>query len=107
MALTTKSIADGQLSASSATLYTCTEKTHAHIHLANTSDVNTYKINILIKRSGSTARSVSGYNVSMPPSSSADLPDGALAYKLSIGDEIVGYADTANVIDYTITGGTE
>ncbi len=115
------SLADGQLPSSVGDLYTVPggKKAHVNIILANTSTANTYTVNISIKRSGSTNTrlitaagtplfAANTTNTTNTNSGMLSIPDSALTgIKLSTGDKIVGYASSANVIDYNIFGGTE
>ena len=110
MAITGKSLADGQLANVKATLYTCPASTIAHVTgilLANTSSATGYTFNVYIKRSGSTSRRIVGKDKTMNASDDYATPVSGQAVRLSAGDIIEGDASVANVIDYTICGGTE
>lgn len=108
MALTCKSLADGQLGSSKGTLHAAATSfaTHAaHIFLTNTDSV-ARTVNIYLKRSGSTSRKILD-TFSLAAHASYVLPTNGSAIRLSAGDLIEGDASAAAVVDYFIDGATE
>jgi hypothetical protein len=106
--ITGRSLADGQLASSKATLYTVAVSTVAHvahIFLTNTT-ASALTVNIYLKRSGSTSRKILD-TYSLAAHASYVVPFGGSAVRLSAGDLIEGDASAATSIDYFIDGGTE
>ena len=98
---TYKSLADGQLSASKATLYTCPASTSAiisKIHLVNTSNSDV-KVNIYF--SSGTSRRICPKDMILKAGYMAVLDDEVV---MEAADIIQGDASVASVIDYTISG---
>ena len=105
MALVYKSLADGQLAAAKATLYTVPAATTASIKqitYTNT-DVAARTVNLYVKRSGSVSRRIIPMNMSLAIGNTMYWGDGD-SMELSTGDIIEGDASAATVVDYTITG---
>lgn len=106
MANTVTSLADGQLSAAQATLYTCPTGKSAivgNFTYVNT-DASARAVNAWILRSGSTARRIMPMAMTLGVGSAAMICDEENKIYLAAGDEIQGSADAANVVDYTIMG---
>jgi len=100
---TYKSLADGQLGTSKTTLYTCPASTSAivsKIHLVNTSG-SEIEINIYFKASGGTSRRICPKDMILKAGYMAVLDDEVV---MEAADIIEGDAETANVIDYVISG---
>ena len=100
---TYKSLADGQLSASKATLYTCPASTSAivsKIHLVNTGN-SEVKVNIYFKASGGTSRRICPKDMILKAGYMAVLDDEVV---MEAADIIEGDAIVASVIDYVISG---
>lgn len=102
------SLADGQLSNSKATLFTATGQTAVTgVIVSNADASSSHTINIYIKRSGSTSRLVSPLAFPMAVGSQPqNLCDDSETWRLSTGDVIEGFADTAAKVDYIIMGVT-
>lgn len=110
MAITTKTLADGQLPSSAAALYTVTSPKVAHIGwltLVNTSTTDARVVNIYVKRSGGTMRRIIGRDHSLAAKALLDVLGDSTGLKLSPGDAIWGDAAAADEIDYLISGGEE
>jgi hypothetical protein len=106
MAVTAKSLADGQLSDTEADLYTAPSAVRISlIVLANSSASTAYTVYLKVKRSGmSDSRRLIGEATALPGGGSIETPSNGLAITLAAGDKIRGYADTADVVDYFICG---
>ena len=105
MAITPKSLADGQLPAAKATLYTCPGATTAmirQIRCCHATGATTETVIIYLKVSAGTSR-VIGQAVLDAGEQFHCLTD-AEVYSLESGDVIEGTTTTASVVDYTITG---
>lgn len=97
-----KSLADGQLGTTKATLYTTPEATQTivdHIKLTNTSSSMT-KCNLYFKASGGTSRRIIPYDMELEAYASFKSDK----EMLEAADIIEGDADTASVIDYVLKG---
>ena len=106
MANDVKSLADGQLAAAAATLYTCpTGKTTivGNFTYVNT-DGSTRTVDAWVQRSGSTARRIIPMSMGLATGSVALICDEENKLYLSEGDAVRGAADSANLVDYTIMG---
>ena len=107
MAITAKSLADGQLAATKGTLYTVPGGTVAYVkflHVHNTGST-TETVVIYVKRSGSSSRTVG--RVILAQNEAADVLDKDATLTLSTGDVIEGETTNATTVDYTITGAEE
>jgi hypothetical protein len=105
MALVYKSLADGQLAAAKATLYTVPGATTAaikQITYTNT-DASSRTVNLYLKRSGSTSRRIIPKTMTLASGSTMYWGDGD-TMELSTGDIIEGDASAATVVDYVVTG---
>lgn len=105
MALAYKSLADGQLAAAKATLYTVPALTTAiikQITYTNT-DASDRTVNLYVKRSGSSSRRIIPKNMNLAVGNTMYWGDGD-SMELSAGDIIEGDASSATVVDYVITG---
>jgi hypothetical protein len=95
------SLAQGQLAAAEATIYTVPAATKTgilHLNLFNTSAVTGVLAFVLVQRSGGTARLI--WEATIPIFGSAWLDIGPL----STGDLVRSYAGGANVVNYLLTG---
>ena len=95
------SLAQGQLAAAEATIYTvpASSKTGIlHLNLFNTSAVSVVLVYILVQRAGGTARLVWQATIDIFGSAWLDLGP------LSAGDLVRAYAGGANVVNYLLTG---
>lgn len=102
MAFTVQALADGQLAAAKATLYTTPASTQTivkSITFVNTS-ASAVTINAYAKP-GATSRRVIPKDLSIPAGASY-VHDAVIT--LEAGDLIEGDASTANVVDYVING---
>jgi hypothetical protein len=103
------SLAQGQLAAAKATLYTAAGQVSVcNITLAVT-DVAAHTVNIYLKRSGGTSRRLIPKDLPMDGddyNKAAQVECLEETLSLSSGDLIEGDADSANLIDYSITGTT-
>lgn len=110
MALAWTSLAAGQLPNAKATLYTAAGQVAIKNITLVTTDTAAHTVNIYIKLAAGTSKRIIPANLPMD----GDDPDAAAqvecigdnAVELAVGDTIEGDADTASVIDYTITGAT-
>ena len=105
MALVYKSLADGQLAAAKATLYTVPGGTTAFIKqitYTNT-DASDRTVNLYLKRSGSTSRRIIPQNMNLAVGNTMYWGD-ADGMALSTGDIIEGDASAATVVDFVVTG---
>jgi len=104
MALTVKSLANGQLgTASQGTLYTVPSGRAAivkNIRVANT-DTSARTFNLWFKLSGGTARLISASAMSLGAGQLA-IDDQEIT--LGAADQILGDASVANKLDYVISG---
>jgi len=97
-----KSLADGQLGSTKATLYTAPAATQAIVKLVKLTNTttSTVKCNIYFKASGGTSRRIIPYDMEL---------EGQASFKsdsetLEAGDIIEGDASAATSIDYVISG---
>ena len=100
---TFKSLADGQLGTTKATLYTCPASTSAivsKIHLVNTGDSDV-TLNIYFKASGGTSRRICPKDMTLKAGYMAVLDDEVV---MEAADIIEGDASVASQVDYTISG---
>jgi len=105
MAFTGASLADGQIAAAWATIYTSTAKTIVKsFHIFNTS-ATPQTVEVRVTRSGSTARAFP--RVVLSQNESAQYVSDGDTLVLSASDIIEAQSTTLNVVDYTITGATE
>lgn len=98
-----KSLADGQLGTTKATLYTAPAATQAiveKINLVNTSS-GTVKVNLYFKASGGTSRRIIPYDMELEGYYSAVVDD---EITLEAADIIEGDANAGSVVDYTLSG---
>ena len=103
MAVTPKSLADGQLAAAKATLYTVpasTETIITSIKLVNT-DGSARTVNLYIKVSGGTSRRIIPKDMSL---GAGYMCEEDQRFTLEAGDIIEGDASAATVVDYIIFG---
>lgn len=107
MAITAKSLADGQVAAAKGTIYTCPALTKAYIKQVSFSNVaaTTETVRFYVKRSGSTSRVVARGVLSTLETLVAVDKDAAIT--LSAGDVLE--ADTSNPasVDFLVTGAEE
>jgi hypothetical protein len=104
VALALKFLAEGQLAAAEADLYAATATVGiGSIILVNTSgaDVN---VNILVRKGAGTSRRIFDKDYPIPANESRPIN---YPMVLENGDELRGYASSANVIDFTVFGFTE
>lgn len=106
MSFVGKSLADGQLAAAKATIYTCPASTRAVIKQINVVSTTgtVQRVRIYLKRSGSVSRqlcSVDGINAG----ERIEVLDEALS--MGAADVIEGDTTTATAVDYVITGAEE
>lgn len=97
-----KALANGQLAAAKATLYTVPALTFTivkSITLVNT-DASARTVNLYVKPAA-TSRRIIPLNLSIPAGGSYVYDDGIT---LEAGDVIEGDASVANVVDYVING---
>lgn len=102
-----KVLADGQLGAAKATLYTCPVGTVTYVKfwsLKNTG-TNDEDIALYVKRSGGTSRSIG--SAVLEGGDFARVVDKDEVIVLSAGDELEGNATNASVVDYVISGTEE
>jgi hypothetical protein len=105
MAVTPKSIADGQLPASKGTLYTVPASTAALITITLSATGGSARtVNIYVKRSGSSSRLITPKDLTLNPGDAAYIDHAGRPYALSAGDEVEGDASAATEIDYLIDG---
>ncbi len=100
---TIKSLADGQLGAAKAALYTVGASTQAIIKtitLVNT-DGSARTVNLYICVSGGSSRRIISMDMSLATKHCFIYDD---ELTLEAADKIEGDADAANVVDYTING---
>lgn len=105
MAITPKSLADGQLPNAKATLYTCPASTQAiirQIRCLHVSGATSETVTVYLKVSAGTSRRI-GRAVLEQNEQFHVLTD-ADTYSLEAGDVIEGDTTTAAVVDYTIVG---
>ena len=103
MAITIKSLGDGQLAASKGTLYTTPANTQAivkNIMLINTSS-STVKVNLYLQRDGTNSRRIIPYDMELAGYNSAIVDD---ELTLEAADLIEGDASAESTVDYTISG---
>jgi hypothetical protein len=96
-----KCLAQGQLPAAKATLFTATTETLVdEVSFVNTSAVNTNDVNLYLKKSGTTSRRIIPLDQPLEPHWSC------IRRKLTLGtgDEIEADATNANEVDYVISG---
>lgn len=104
MTLAIKSLADGQLGASKATLYTApaaTQTVVSIISLVNT-DSSARTVNIYFKASGGTSRRIIPKDLSLAIGANF-VHD--IKVTLEAADIIEGDASAADVVDYVLSGG--
>lgn len=103
MAISIKSLADGQLPNAKGTLYTCPASTTAILRLV--SFVNTgagaRTVNLYLKPSGGTSRRLIPVAMSMAAGNSMEYTN---VLTLEAGDIIEGDASVAAEVDYVIEG---
>lgn len=98
-----KSLADGQLGSTKATLYTAPTSTSSvvkRITLVNTSS-GVIKVNLYFKASGGTSRRIIPYDMELEGYYSGVMDDDIA---MEAGDIIEGDASSASIIDYVISG---
>ncbi len=103
MAVTPKSLANGQLSDSTGDLYTCPASTQAIVQpiiLVNT-HTSAVTCNLYILESGGTARRIIPVDMSLGAGYKG-VEDNPIT--LEAGDKLQGDASTADKIDYSISG---
>jgi len=103
MTLAIKSLADGQLPATTGDLYTVPASTRALIKTIKVVNLNTTAetINLYLKPSGGTARCIIPKNLSLGAGYLLVVDD---ELTLEAGDKLQGSATTAAMVDYTISG---
>lgn len=102
--MTIKSLADGQLAAAKATLYTVpasTETIIKTITLVNTDDASARDVNLYVKKSGGTSRRIIPKNCELGIHYMLVFDDETT---LGAADIIEGDASAANVVDYVVNG---
>jgi hypothetical protein len=103
-----KSLADGQLAASSATIYTVPAgkaATLQFLSLANTSGATTETVLVHISLVGGTSRRIARF--SLAPNEFARAIDDTDHINLSAGDQVLGETTNASTVDYILTGSEE
>ena len=107
MAITAKSLADGQLPAAKATIYTVPALTKTYVKWLSVHSTSgtAQEVIIYVKRSGSTSRVI--YRALMADAETGYVIDKDMTLTLSTGDVIEGTTTTATVVDYLITGAEE
>ncbi|KKN71806.1 hypothetical protein LCGC14_0416600 [marine sediment metagenome] len=103
MTVDIKSLADGQLAASKATLYTAPAATQAvanSISLVNT-DSSARTVNLYFKASGGTSRRIIPKDLSLAVGAEFTLNR---SISLEAADILEGDASAANVVDFVISG---
>lgn len=110
MAFAYASLAAGQLPNTKTTLYTSSGQTAVMGIRLVTTDTAAHTVNIYLKRSGGSSRRLLPKDLPMDGDDPARAAEVEVVSRrpieMSAGDEIEGDADTASVIDYSITGGT-
>lgn len=104
MAFDGKSLADGQVAAAKATIYTCPGGTHAyvkHMKFHNTGG-GTETLIVYVKRSGSVSRV--HFRAVL---STLETAEELAPISLAAGDVIEATTTTATTVDYTLTGAEE
>jgi hypothetical protein len=106
MAITAKSLADGQLPIAKTTLYTCPASTQAIIRQIRCTHVSgaatTETVRLYLKVSAGTSRLI-GRGMIDQDEQFHVLTDSE-SYSLEAGDVIEGLTTTATTVDYTIVG---
>jgi hypothetical protein len=106
VAITPKSLADGQLPAAKATIYTCPGATTAMIRQIRCSHVSgaatTETVKIFLKVSAGTSRLIG--RAMLDQDEQFHVLTDSEALSLEAGDVIEGSTTTATTVDYTITG---
>lgn len=104
MAITSKSLAAGQIASTKTTIYTCPGSTVAYIHEFITFNTGATDETVIIycKRSGGTSRVV---DRGLLMENEKGLVE--FAGPLSAGDEIEAETTNGSTVDYTITGAEE
>ena len=104
MAITPQILSDGQLSTSAAsTMFDPSATTYlTHINFVNTHTV-AVTINLYIKNGTSTARRQLPVNLSIPAGEAIYWSG---RFSLAADDLVQGDASVANVVDYTVFGGS-
>ncbi len=103
MAISIRSLADGQLASSKGTLYTCPASTQAIIKtitLVNTSG-GIVRVNLYFKASGGTSRRIIPKDLEIEACGLAVMDD---EQTLEAADIIEGDATSDTTVDYTISG---
>jgi hypothetical protein len=109
MAFRYKSLVQGQLPNAKATLYTSAGETSIMQIILVATDVAAHTVNVYLKLSGGSSRRLIPKDLPMDgddPDKAAQVECLEHPLELSAGDVIEGDADTAAVIDYSITGAT-
>jgi len=103
MTLIIKSLADGQLPATTGTLYIVPASTRALIKTIKVVNLNTIAetINLYLEPSGGTARCIIPKNLSLGIGYLLVVDD---ELTLEAGDKLQGSATDATMVDYTISG---
>ena len=91
-----RTVADGQVAASSTAIYTATAESTVNIRLANTSAVNTETVTMTVLRSGSTARRVARFVLA--PNEQGFV----YGLGLSNGDIVKASSTDATTVDYLV-----
>jgi len=101
--MSVKSLADGQLAAAKATLYTVPALTTTIIKTISyvNTDIAARTVNLYIKPSGGTSRRIIPNNMTLGIGYMMVYDD---EITLEAADEIEGDADAATVVDFTING---
>lgn len=107
MAIDAKSLADGQVAAAKATIYTCPVGTKAYIKSVVFSNVGvaTETVKFYVKRSGSSSRQFARAVLLVQESLHAVDKDSAIT--LSDGDVLEASTTNATSVDYLVTGAEE
>jgi len=104
MSLAIKSLADGQLSATKASIYTVAASTQAivkKITLVNTETSTTRAVNLYFKESGGTSRNIIPVDTALKAGYLLVMDD---EVTLEAGDMIEGDAAVASKLDYVVSG---
>lgn len=107
MAITGKSLADGQVASTKGTIYTCPAATVTYVKWLSVHNTNTTAEDVIVyvKRSGSTSRVI--YRASLSQNETAYPVDKDAGLVLSTGDVIEAVTTTAAKVDYLIAGAEE
>lgn len=106
MALTVKTLADGQLPTVKAALYTAPAAGAGvkFFRLVNAS-ASVVTLNLYLKKSGGTSRRIVPKDYSLAAGALLDVLDAVQAIGMETGDAIEGDCSAGTAVDYVINGG--